>query len=129
MIVARADLTDLSAPDGCHNLVALMAGAAPVAAPHPTAADDTAVVLYTSGTTGRPKGAELTHANLLSNARAAAGLVDLGPEHRRPRRPAPVPRLRDDRHAQRGAVGRRHLVLLPRFHPADRPRSSWTATG
>ncbi|HEX5762404.1 MAG TPA: long-chain fatty acid--CoA ligase [Solirubrobacterales bacterium] len=30
--------------------------------------DDTAVILYTSGTTGKPKGAELTHANLLTNA-------------------------------------------------------------
>lgn len=31
-------------------------------------ADDTAVILYTSGTTGKPKGAELTHFNLLYNA-------------------------------------------------------------
>lgn len=30
--------------------------------------EDTAVILYTSGTTGKPKGAELTHANLSRNA-------------------------------------------------------------
>ena len=33
-----------------------------------TAEEDTAVILYTSGTTGKPKGAELTHANLFRNA-------------------------------------------------------------
>ena len=31
--------------------------------------DDTAVILYTSGTTGKPKGAELTHANLVTQRR------------------------------------------------------------
>lgn len=33
---------------------------------------DTAVILYTSGTTGQPKGAELTHANLATNCRTSA---------------------------------------------------------
>ena len=33
---------------------------------------DDAVILYTSGTTGRPKGAELTHAGLVSNAEISA---------------------------------------------------------
>ena len=40
---------------------------------------DTAVILYTSGTTGKPKGAELTHANLSSNcALCADTLMNLG---------------------------------------------------
>jgi long-chain acyl-CoA synthetase len=34
--------------------------------------DDDAVILYTSGTTGRPKGAELTHAGLVRNAELTA---------------------------------------------------------
>jgi long-chain acyl-CoA synthetase len=34
--------------------------------------EDTAVLLYTSGTTGTPKGAQLTHANLRANAAVAA---------------------------------------------------------
>ncbi len=44
-----------------------LAAAEPIEAVFPTSPDDTAVILYTSGTTGKPKGAELTHSNLLIN--------------------------------------------------------------
>ncbi|WP_026553199.1 long-chain fatty acid--CoA ligase [Arthrobacter sp. H20] len=39
------------------------------------AAEDTAVLLYTSGTTGRPKGAALTHTNLHRNAEISRDLM------------------------------------------------------
>ena len=78
ILVAKADLADLSAPEGVVNLTAAVATATPVEHAHPTTAGDTAVVLYTSGTTGRAKGAELTHANLLANAQVPRKLVGLG---------------------------------------------------
>jgi long-chain acyl-CoA synthetase len=49
----------------------LMANQSPAFDTVQTDSSDTAVILYTSGTTGRPKGAELTHSNMVLNARLA----------------------------------------------------------
>jgi long-chain acyl-CoA synthetase len=85
---------------------------------------DTAVILYTSGTTGTPKGAELTHANLRRNCEIARGLFDLGSEavtlgalplfHSFGQSCAMNATVRA------GGI----LTLIPRFDPVRRSRSS-----
>jgi len=82
-----------------------------------TSPEDTAVILYTSGTTGKPKGAELTHLNMLLNARLSDNMY---------------PRADHDVHLitlplfhsfgqtvqmNAGIYNRATLVLLPRFSP------------
>ncbi|MFQ5515628.1 MAG: long-chain fatty acid--CoA ligase [Myxococcota bacterium] len=57
-----------------------LAAATPLRDLYPTLETDTAVILYTSGTTGKPKGAELTHSNLLLNcAIVVPQLIEIRP--------------------------------------------------
>lgn len=59
-----------------------VAGDVSPAGVHDRSIDDVAVILFTSGTTGRPKGAELTVGNVLSAAEISARLTDATPEDR-----------------------------------------------
>jgi acyl-CoA synthetase (AMP-forming)/AMP-acid ligase II len=49
-------------------------GAAPLAVAHPSDANDVAALFYTSGTTGKPKGVELTHESLVGQVAMAGAM-------------------------------------------------------
>ena len=78
LVVAGIAQNQPSASAGitCHSLCSLMAAAEPEIRKPRIKEDDIAVILYTSGTTGQPKGVMLTHRNLYSNAAAAVQLAE-----------------------------------------------------
>ncbi len=67
LVVMTADMMGASPIDEHKTLTQITFDKSEEFAAYPTAPDDTCAILYTSGTTGQPKGAELTHLNLWSN--------------------------------------------------------------
>ncbi|NYE35959.1 long-chain acyl-CoA synthetase [Nocardioides cavernae] len=78
--VITADPAAESPIEGTETLGRAMAGQAPRFETVEVDGDDTAVILYTSGTTGQPKGAELMHRNMISNATASDALFGASAE-------------------------------------------------
>lgn len=80
---------------------AALAAAAPLDAVHAAAEEDTATLLYTSGTTGKPKGAMLTHFNIVHSAMHYEACMALG-------------------------AGERSLVAVPLSHVTGLVAQWWT---
>lgn len=72
----------LDGAEGHESLADLLASGAAAPEVHVDPSTHLAVLPYSSGTTGRPKGVMLTHRNLVANVAQSASLVGVGPEDR-----------------------------------------------
>ncbi|WP_427135453.1 AMP-binding protein [Pseudarthrobacter sp. S9] len=75
-------LVVLDGADGHPSLRDLLTAGAPAPQVSFDPATHVAVLPYSSGTTGRPKGVMLSHRNLVANVEQSRGLLDVGPEDR-----------------------------------------------
>lgn len=74
MIVMTADPAAKSPFENTRTLTQITFDKPDTFATYQTKPEDTCAILYTSGTTGQPKGAELTHLNLMSNVTTTYGI-------------------------------------------------------
>lgn len=124
LIVMTVDPAAACPVDRAMTLGQVMHGRSPVSDTHPSRPDDTAVILYTSGTTGQPKGAELTHFNMTFNATASRDIMlPLLPNtvEERPVSLITLPLFHSTGQTAQmnaGIAGGYRLILMPRFDPA-----------
>jgi long-chain acyl-CoA synthetase len=124
LIVMTMDPAAPSPVERSLTLGQLMRGQPEQVETHPAAPGDTAVILYTSGTTGQPKGAELTHLNLTLNAMASRDMLAPMLEHGPGAGSVTLVTLPlfhstgQTAQLNAGMAGGWTLVLMPRFDPA-----------
>jgi long-chain acyl-CoA synthetase len=116
--MVTADPAAPSPIEGTMTLGQAMHGQAPAFPSVNTDAQDTAVILYTSGTTGQPKGAELSHSNMVMNARVCADNLFIQAEHHTHLITLPLfHSFGQTCQMNTGLYQRASLSLLPRFDP------------
>jgi long-chain acyl-CoA synthetase len=124
LIVITLDPAADSPVERSMTMAKVMHGQSPLSETHPSRPDDTAVMLYTSGTTGQPKGAELTHLNMMMNALAARDIMQPMLVHGLDQQNITLITLPlfhstgQTAQMNAGVAGGYRLVLLPRFDPA-----------
>jgi long-chain acyl-CoA synthetase len=117
-LLVTADPAAASPIEGAETMGQALAGQAPVFETVLAAETDPAVILYTSGTTGQAKGAELSHSNLILNALTCNRLFGTKPGTDTHLLVLPLfHSFGSTVNMNAGFASGATLVLLPRFEP------------